>query len=104
MKWAMLQMQVLTCACVRMCIKKNRKCSLFKLAETVDTSTQTSNEMGDAASAGSAMRMCIKRHRKYSLFKLAGNVDTGTQTSNEMGDAASASFAMRVCAHVHKKA
>ena len=71
MKWAMLQMQVLTCACVRMCIKKNRKYSLFKLAETVDTGTQASNEMGDAASAGSAMRMCIKRHRKYSLFKLA---------------------------------
>jgi len=70
----------------------------------VDTGTQTSNEMGDAASAGSAMRMCIKKKRKHSLFKLAETVDTGTQTSNEMGDAASAGSAMRMCTHVHKKA
>jgi len=47
-----------------MCIKKKRKHSLFKLAETVDTGTQTSNEMGDAASAGSAMRMCTHVHKK----------------------------------------
>jgi hypothetical protein len=87
-----------------MCIKKNRKHSLFKLAKTVDTGTQTLNEMGNAASAGSAMHMCIKRNRNYSLFKLAETVDTGTQTSNEMGDAANAGSAMRMCTHVHKKA
>jgi len=100
----MLRVQVLPCACVRMCIKKHRKHSLFKLAGTVNTGTQTSNEMGDAASAGSAMCMCIKKNRKHSLFKLDKPVDTGTQTLNEMGDAASASFAMRMCAHVHNTA
>ena len=63
MKWAMLRVQVLPCACVRMCIKKHRKHSLFKLAKTVDTGTQTYNEMGDAANAGFDMRMCAHVHK-----------------------------------------
>jgi hypothetical protein len=47
-----------------MCIKKHRKHSLFKQAKTVDTGTQTLNEMGDAASASFAMRMCAHVHKK----------------------------------------
>jgi len=49
---------------MRMCIKRHRKYSLFKLAGNVDTGTQTSNEMGDAASASFAMRVCAHVHKK----------------------------------------
>ena len=49
---------------MRMCIKRHGKYFLFKLAKTVDTGTQTYNEMGDAANAGFDMRMCAHVHKK----------------------------------------